>query len=209
MEQWKDIEGYESNYEVSSCGRVRAKYREFYGKNGVLKKYSEKILKPDTMVRSLTSYERVSLSKDHKVKRFFVHQLVAKAFIPNNENKPFINHIDNNGLNNNVENLEWCTHSENMIHAQKQGRLFKSQANAGKKGGAIMLHKALTRASTYVNTTKDKWLVKGISSKRRDNKICLDLECTGCNRLFQYTLTYFEHAIGTACPKCRKRKIKI
>lgn len=65
-------------------------------------------------------YYCVGLSKG-KTKTFRVHQLVAKAFIPNPENKPYVNHIDGNKVNNSVSNLEWCTCSENNLHNHKIG----------------------------------------------------------------------------------------
>lgn len=155
MEIWKNIKGYEQHYEVSNYGNVRAKYREFIGKDGKLKKYHAKLLKPDTTILK-RGYVRVTLSKDYKTERFQVHRLVADHFIPNPENKPFINHIDNNGLNNHVSNLEWCTHSENMIHAQKQGRLFNSQSKAGKKGGQVRKQKADIEIQSLIGTLKGK-----------------------------------------------------
>lgn len=205
MEIWKDIKGYEGHYEVSSYGNVRAKYREFVGKDGKVKKYHPRDLKPDTSVLK-RGYKRVTLSKDYITERFQVHRLVAEAFIPNPENKPFINHIDNNGLNNHIENLEWCTHSENMIHAQVQGRLFNSQSKGGKLGSKVNYDKAVLQINSLVGTMKDKWKILGVSNIRKNNKICIDVECTGCNRVFSYTKDYVLHNIGTACPKCRKRK---
>lgn len=62
-------------------------------------------------------YRKVVISKHGKQKNFLVHRLVAEAFIPNPENKPEVNHIDGNPSNNNVKNLEWVTHSENVRHS--------------------------------------------------------------------------------------------
>jgi len=97
IEIWKNIDGYE-NYEASSFGRIR-------------NKNTGRILKAS----SKGGYYSVGLS-NKKTKSFSVHILVAKAFIPNPENKSQVNHKDKNGLNNKINNLEWNTNKENSIH---------------------------------------------------------------------------------------------
>lgn len=99
---WKKIDGLE--YFVSDTGLVKNK--------------SGKILKPDLSF----GYHRVCLTKDKVHKRYSIHRLVAMAFIPNTENKPHINHINAIRNDNKVENLEWCTPSENGKHTVKLGR---------------------------------------------------------------------------------------
>jgi hypothetical protein len=89
-------------------------------------------LRPETLAKG---YKRVALSIGGKVKRFALHRVVAETYIPNPQNKPYINHIDNNPSNNAVRNLEWCTHSENMLHCHKLGRcsnLLASEAAANR-----------------------------------------------------------------------------
>ncbi len=103
MEIFKDIEGYEGKYQISNQGRVK----RFY-KNG-----KEKILKPS---KDDNGYYRVNLGKDGKIKTVKIHRLIAEAFIPNPENKPCIDHIIplSIGGTNEVSNLRWCTHMENL-----------------------------------------------------------------------------------------------
>lgn len=121
-EEWKDIEGYEGIYQISNMGRVKSLSRKIW--NGVkFFQSSEKILKPGI---DSVGYCVVSLYKnDGKAQTVRVHRLVAKAFIPNPNAYRVINHIDANRTNNNVTNLEWCTHKQNSAHAIKIGSMNK------------------------------------------------------------------------------------
>ena len=105
-EIWKDVKDYKGIYEVSSYGKVR----------NIVDKH---ILKP-----GLTSkgYYNVILCKNKLHKGISIHRLVALAFIPNPENKKQVNHINGIKTDNRVENLEWATCSENIIHSYKIGK---------------------------------------------------------------------------------------
>lgn len=109
VEIWKPVVGFEGLYEVSNFGRVRSLKRNTT---------SGKIMTNEVNHKG---YCRVTLTKNNKWKHFSVHRLVAEAFIQNPQNKSQINHIDGNKSNNSVENLEWCTASENQIHARLMG----------------------------------------------------------------------------------------
>jgi hypothetical protein len=122
MEIWKDICGYEGLYKISNLGRVKS----LQGYNGHTYYNRELILRP-TRVLISKNYERyiIKLTKNKKSKTYKIHRLVAEAFIKNEQKKPYVNHIDGNPLNNNVENLEWCTQRENIIHSLKFGNRQK------------------------------------------------------------------------------------
>lgn len=134
-EIWKTILGFE-NYKVSNFGRVKSINRKRRGFNhGVEFFYMSKdrLLKiiPRKMSQFVT-YGQVNLFDGKKQKCFHVHRLVANCFIPNINKKPQVNHIDGNGLNNNVNNLEWVNGSENSIHAHQI--LGRSVWHKGKTG---------------------------------------------------------------------------
>lgn len=121
MENWKDIQGYEGFYQVSDCGNVKSLARDVYNPRGtVIRHMEEKIL-----VQCIDNhgYARVNLYLNGKMKSIFVHRLVATAFIENPENKPMINHKDENPLNNCVDNLEWCTASYNANYGTRNARI--------------------------------------------------------------------------------------
>lgn len=160
MEIWKDIIGYEHLYQVSNHGNVKALKRTIINKNGKPQAYPERMLKLDKLKRQHgLAYLRVTLCKEHTTKKYQVHRLVATHFVDNVSSKDTVNHIDNNPSNNHYSNLEWCTHSENMLHAQKQGRLFISQSNAGKVGGAINRAKSFKRIQPLLGTYVNDWYV--------------------------------------------------
>jgi|688.fasta_scaffold872797_1 hypothetical protein len=115
QEVWKDIVGYEESYQVSNLGNVKALRRKFTP-NGATRFTEEKLA---NLYINRHGYVKVQISKNSKQKQVSVHRLVAIAFLPNNENKPEVNHIDGNKLNNKIDNLEWSTRSENVIHGIK------------------------------------------------------------------------------------------
>ena len=113
VEIWKDIPGYEGLYQVSNLGRVKS----LLYATRCSQVQREKILK----VSEHNGYLYVTLHKSKKQKTLRVHRLVASAFITNNTGKPCVNHINGNKKDNRLENLEWCTHKENSIHAWETG----------------------------------------------------------------------------------------
>lgn len=107
MEKWKDIKGYEGLYQVSTLGNVR----------NVM---TEKTLKHRN---NGNGYIRIELWKNHVGTKYYVHRLVADAFIEKPEGCSEVNHKDLNPSNNNVDNLEWVTSSENTMHAIRNNAL--------------------------------------------------------------------------------------
>jgi len=126
IEVWKDIEGFEGRYQVSTFGNVKSLARFRNGKNGSLVPIRESLMTPKV---TRHGYATVHLRADDVSAQPSVHRLVAKAFIQNPENKPTVNHIDGVKLNNHVSNLEWATQSEQAVHSSETGL----QKNPGQK----------------------------------------------------------------------------
>lgn len=131
-EEWMPVVGFEGLYEVSSHGNVRILYdRVKYKKGDLLKLYEN------------GGYKRIWLFNGKIKKRFLVHRLVAFAFIEKVNGKDFINHINSNKSDNRVENLEWCTASENAKHGYWYGNIVINNPNKGKFGFDNHMSKAV------------------------------------------------------------------
>lgn len=107
--------------------------------NGTIINKNTSCIKIGTSNNIGKGYLYVDLYKNGKRKRFYIHRLVAETFIPNPENKPYINHIDGNPKNNNVSNLEWCTPLENVEHASKVLGVMDAYNNANYKKHLVKL----------------------------------------------------------------------
>ena len=125
IEIWKPVVGYEGLYEVSNLGKVKA-IKWHRGEE-------EKEMRPYTTYKG---YLRLRLTKNGKGKQFQIHRLVAEAFIPNPENKPYIDHINTDRTDNRVENLRWVTNKENCNNPISKQNYSKS--NKGKTAVPIL-----------------------------------------------------------------------
>ena len=121
IEIWKtavyDGEVYD-NYQVSNWGRIMSLNYRNTGK--------AELMNPGT---NTDGYFKVNLRKNGKRKMCYVHRLIAQTFIPNPENKPEVNHIDEDKTNNKVDNLEWKWHKDNINHGTHNERSAKARTN--------------------------------------------------------------------------------
>lgn len=134
-EQWAWITGYEDRYMVSTLGQI---------KSFVVDKVDGKLMK---LINDKNGYKKINLYKNGKKTTFQVHRLVAIAFIPNPENKPQVNHIDEDKTNNNVSNLEWVTAKENTNHGTRNVRSGESISKAVRNITTGVVYKSQTAAA--------------------------------------------------------------
>ena len=124
-EEWRDVAGYEGLYQVSDQGRVKSLERTFIDKSGRERYVKECILKPGM---DKGGYLRVGLCDGEKRKTFKVHRLVCEAFHENPDNKPQVNHINEDKADNRASNLEWATARENSNFGTRNERIGKKSA---------------------------------------------------------------------------------
>ena len=165
MEEYRIITGFE-NYSISNLGNVK---NNTTGKQ--IKSRFDKY-----------GYLRIELRNNSKRKTFFIHRLVALCFIPNPENKPIIDHIDNNKLNNNFENLRWCEHYQNSSNLP-----IPKNNTSGFKGVSL-------------DKSSNKWRAEIIS---KNSRICLGYYATKEEAIEARVLKAFE-LFGEFMNECEK-----
>ena len=153
-EIWRDIDGYKGLYQVSNLGNVKSLMHYRKGINGNLTIVKEKILKQN--INRKNGYLVVSLCKNGISKTSRVNRLVAETFISNPYNLPQVNHIDGNKLNNNKNNLEWCSAKRNMNEAVRIGlfkNVVKKVAQYDMNNNLIEIYSSITEASRKTGIT--------------------------------------------------------
>jgi hypothetical protein len=143
MEKWKDVVGYEGHFMVSENGKVKSLNRIYIRSDGTKYPIKGKDLTPFI---SNVGYTRISLRSKGKQVKYSIHRLVAEAFIPKENGRDFVNHIDGNRLNNHYSNLEWVSMIENNCH-----RFDKTKTTSKYTGVSWIKAKQKFTASICIN----------------------------------------------------------
>ena len=187
-EVWVDIKDYEGQYQVSNTGYVKSIKR-----NRILK------------ATNIDGYLQISLSDHGHIKKCLIHRLVAEAFIPNCDNLPYVNHRDENTMNNSAENLEWCTMVYNANYGSRNYRISESHRHTNhSERMRIKQECEFVKHKTYniITDIKNHIHQLGIELKINDddtNKLQLLYESM-CNIVNQYIEPENLHSIVQTLP---------
>ena len=192
-EEIRDIAGYEGRYQVTSLGRILSM------PNGSRSGIRE--LKVDLTKSRNAFYARVSLCNEGVIERIGVHRLVCSAFHDNPENKPQVNHIDNNTLHNEKSNLEWSTPIENWEHSAKQGRQKDVQL-----AGTAAAAKANEKRSleNLVHILGSRLLHVELKPTKTRTRRYVTYRCKYCRGVHITRMDSIYMQKGGVCPSCLK-----
>lgn len=174
QEIWKDIKGYEGYYQISNLGNVKSLERRVVKSNGVIQNRKERIMNKR---KSTDGYYMAKLTLNNQSKNIAIHRLVAIHFIPNPNNLPEVNHKDLNRTNNNVENLEWIAHIDNVRYSSNQGR-YK-----GRYGEKNPNYKNKTLKEMYANNPE---LKKQLARIGEQNGMCVPIRMITNNNTIDF-----------------------
>ena len=138
MEEWKDIKGYKGLYKISNTGKVKSVTTDRIKKLQI----------------NNSGYLYTVLWKNGEQRIKLIHRLVAESFIENSDNLPMVNHKDENKKNNNVDNLEWCTHKYNCNYGNRNKRVATKLGIPvlAQKDNSYMYFNSIREASRYLKT---------------------------------------------------------
>lgn len=170
-EEWRPIKDFEGYYEVSNYGNVRSLNYRHTNKTEQMR------------LSTVLGYKTVQLKAGGKQGSYKVHRLVANAFIPNPNNYPQVNHIDENKQNNSVSNLEWCNAKYNNNFGTRGNRIRNSlRENSPENKPVALLDKNGNIQSTYRSmaeaareTKTDYWTVWNSCYKKKKTKLIFEL----------------------------------
>lgn len=184
-EIWKDIKGYEGLYKISNMGRVYSLL-------------TEKFLKPG--INNQTKYKAVVLYNKGKTITKKIHRLIAEHFIPNPENKSFIDHIDGNRQNNSISNLRWVTHKENLNNPLAKEKQHQGIIKSWEKRSRTKTFKQLKKVSKPVICIEANMIFPSINEAGRYLNLDARKICQACKGKFEKFGGYhWKYAEQKAC----------
>lgn len=173
-EIWKEINGYDGKYQISNLGNVKSNSRWAKGR----------LLKGGKTKGKPHPYKYVALVKTGRkdIKNHYIHRLVAQYFCDNPNNYNEVNHIDGNTFNNCADNLEWCSHKDNMRHASINNMLNHDSKKGSKhpKAKAVMQY---TLDGTFVK----EW--GSVNEIMRETGIPADAIFRVCSSKYPHSIT--------------------
>jgi hypothetical protein len=159
IETWKNIIGFDGEYQVSNLGRIKS----------LKKNKLEKLL---SQCNHTNGYKYVSLSKNGVAKHYYVHRLVAESFLLNSDNKLEVNHIDGDKTNNHVENLQWVTRQENVKHEFDNGYGYVPNLKGENHGSSKLKESQVI--NIYIAYHKDNIRISDLSKKYNISESAID-----------------------------------